>query len=122
MMLQSIDHERQQRRQKRINKAIPDRGLSTLSMASNTTSEFKELLLEKDETGKLRSLQSKILEKRKRRLATSDKHLPQSVHATATKKNYLLAAPIAAELTPVDELDRARLQFEGRKQVSFARK
>ena len=69
MKLQRIDHERQERRQKRVEKTLPDRGLSSFSMASSTMSDFKEMLLEKDETGKLKRLQAKILLKRKKRIA-----------------------------------------------------
>lgn len=63
-MMQSIDRERELRRQKRMNKSLPDRGLSCLSSLSMSTdtSEFKELLWEKD--GRLKALQSKIMAKK----------------------------------------------------------
>ncbi|KAJ3304933.1 hypothetical protein HDV03_002161 [Kappamyces sp. JEL0829] len=93
--LQYIDQERQIRKEKRISKALPERGLSTLSMASDS-SDAKELIREKDRH--LRSLHAKILEKKRSRLAAAQN--PRSVSA--------MPSSLAEMKHDADEIDRAR--------------
>ncbi|KAI8926288.1 hypothetical protein BC831DRAFT_457236 [Entophlyctis helioformis] len=66
--LQEIDHEREERRARRVQKTLPERGLSVMSIGSDrsTTESMREMMLEKDPA--LRSLQAKILERKAARL------------------------------------------------------
>jgi hypothetical protein len=83
---------------------LPDRGLSSLSVASSTTS-FKDMLFEIDETGELKSLQAKILEKRRKRIAERSK-VTNKIIDNITEPNN----------NPIDELERARKNWELEKQ------
>lgn len=66
--IQSIDQERQERRQKRISKSLPDQGVSAASFPSERG------VWEKDE--RLKSLQAKILQKKA--LRKNDKAVPKT--------------------------------------------
>ncbi|EGF81837.1 hypothetical protein BATDEDRAFT_23491 [Batrachochytrium dendrobatidis JAM81] len=67
--LEAIDNEREQRRSRRIQKALPNRGFSAASIVTDgsMTESIKELLLDKDSA--LRSLQEKITKRKAARIA-----------------------------------------------------
>lgn len=63
--MEVIDREREKRRQQRVHRSLPDRGLSVMSMQSDRSD--KEQLLESNP--KLKSLHDKIMQKKSLRLA-----------------------------------------------------
>ncbi|KAJ1330099.1 hypothetical protein BSLG_009731 [Batrachochytrium salamandrivorans] len=83
--LQEIDNERSERKSRRVQKSLPDRGLSVSSMATDrsTTKSIKMALFEKDP--ELRILQEKIAERKAARLSS------RCVIETSTSIHHSLA-------------------------------
>ena len=61
--LKEIDEERQQRRNRRVQKSFPERGISSMSvMSDRTTESIRDSVLEKDPL--IRKLRAKLQDKK----------------------------------------------------------
>ncbi|KAI8898283.1 hypothetical protein BC833DRAFT_590480, partial [Globomyces pollinis-pini] len=109
-MMQNIDIVRQNRRQQRTHKALPDRGLSVASVQSDrSNNDIKGILLDADP--QLKKLQEKIMLKKSLRLANKPvvkTRINSSNPATPTKQPEM------------DEIDRAKCDFLTYKQDTTA--
>ena len=97
--MEVIDREREKRRQQRVHRSLPDRGLSVMSLQSDRSD--KEQLLESNP--KLKSLHDKIMQKKSLRLA-----------AKATPFHSLPKLPIddVSRLQHgIDEIELAQVEY-----------